>query len=71
LAFPVLPGGGQHDDILSPTEAIDAAKVAARELVKSHNARRAKDVCWQRADMTADSTIDYAHRQIVDATVNR
>jgi len=56
---------------LSPTEAIESAKIAARELVKSHNAKRAKDVCWQRADMTADSTIEYAHRQIVDATVNR
>jgi len=56
---------------LCPTEAIESAKVNAREVVKSHNARRAKDICWQRADMTADSTIEYAHRQIVDALVGR
>src|SRR5260370_102532 len=56
---------------LSPTEALDSAKVTARELVKSHNSKRAKDICWQRADMTADSTIEYAHRQIVDSLVGR
>lgn len=56
---------------LSPTEAIEAAKANAREVVKSHNAKRAKDICWQRADMTADSTIEYAHRQMVDATIGR
>jgi len=29
---------------LAPTEAIESAKVAAREVVKSHNAKRAKDI---------------------------
>jgi len=56
---------------LAPTEAIESAKVSAREVVKSHNTKRAKDVCWQRADMTADSTIEYAHQQIVDSLVGR
>lgn len=56
---------------LCPTEAFESAKANARDVVKSHNAKRAKDICWQRADMTADSTIEYAHRQVVDATVGR
>jgi hypothetical protein len=53
-----------------PTEAIEYAKREAREMVKSHNGRR-KDYTWQRADMTADSTVEYAHNRVVDAVVGR
>jgi len=55
----------------SPTEAIDTAKAEIRSIIKSHNSKRAKDVCWQRADMAGDSTVEYAHRQILDALMMR
>ena len=54
-----------------PTDAEKAAKTEARSIIASHNKQRAKDVCWQRADMAADSVIEHAHRQIIDAVINR
>ena len=54
-----------------PTDAEIAAKAEARSIIASHNRQRAKDVCWQRADMAGDSSIEWAHRQIIDAVINR
>ena len=56
---------------LCPTDAEGAAKAESRSIIKSHNSKRAKDVCWQRADMAVDSIIETAHHEIVNAVINR
>lgn len=55
---------------LCPTEALTCAKQEVRKVIESHNSQR-KDVNWKRADITADGTVEYAHKQIVDAVVGR
>ena len=44
--------------------AVSKAKIHARELVARHNARRPKDMNWQRWEGTADHDISRAQRML-------
>lgn len=54
----------------SPSEAENAAKLEARDIVESHNKQRS-DVTWKRWSATAESTLEYQHGKMIDAVMNR
>lgn len=62
---------GALSDGYYPSLAAVAAKMFARDAVRLHNAKRPRDVNWQRYDGTADLLIEHAIAAIVRASRTR
>lgn len=54
-------------DGVTPSEAVKRAKEEARRWIKKHNARRPRDINWQRWEGSADEHIDGVHRAVHNA----